>query len=143
MEMASRSQTRTEDIRQELAGLVVTLGALVDSLSAAAPTENQVWAIYAGAEKAVAKLKLRLGVERPGEFQEIPTSKKPEEFLTMSLERMNDGAAKMDERHLVESLESLRMSRNYLRGYLAERRKVRLRERRQAAAAKSSSASPS
>jgi hypothetical protein len=141
--MAPRPETRTEDLRQALALLSDELSSLVEDRPASPPGEQQVWPIYSGMEKTVAKLKLRLGVERPGVFQEVPTSKTPELLLTLALERMKGGIQKMDERHLLESLESLREARNYLRGYLSEKHKVKMREKRQAALARRSSASPS
>ena len=141
--MTSTPKIRTDDLRLELAGPSHDLELLVQNLQTVIPTEDQVWPIYACAEKTVAKLKLRLRVERPGIFQEIPTSKKPEQLLVLAAKRLKAGILNMDEGRLLESLELLRESRNHLRGYLAEKRKARLRQTRQVAVSSRSSRSPS
>lgn len=134
----SDGKVRTDDLQKELKVLAESLGTLVGGLTTGSPAEDEVWLIYARVERLVAKLKLRLGVERPGVFQEVPTSKKTEDFLPLALKRMADGIRKLDEGDALEGLECLRNSRNCLRGYLADRRKVRMRERRRAAARRSS-----
>lgn len=129
---------RTDDLRRELEDLEGVLRTVVGALPAL-PDEDAVWRVYAGVEKNVTKLKLRLGVERPGVFQEIPTSKVPDGMLGLALELMGQGLSQLDGGDLLGALDALRKARNYLRGYLAERRKVRMREKRVAAAARRSS----
>ena len=47
-----------------------------------------MWLVYARTERAVAKLRFRLGTERPGVFSELPKSKRPDEFLARALEAL-------------------------------------------------------
>lgn len=101
--------------------------------------ENDVWTIYARTEKAVAKMKLRLGTERPGVFTELPRSKRPEEFLPVALEKMKAASAEVGAGKTAEALESLRAARTLLRAYLAELGRVRSREKRKAALSRRSS----
>ena len=93
------------------------------------PDERRVWPVYLAVEKSIALLKLRLSVERPGRF--VVTRKSLEEDWTLLLERASkalpEGLRFLEEGSLNEALESLRTSRNCLRSYLRDRRRVRLR----------------
>jgi hypothetical protein len=133
---------RVDDILSEVAVLSDSLRAVIDRSSGSPPEEKELWLIYAGTERAVAKLKYRLGVERPGVFSELPKSKSPEEFLTRALDSFRDAGTKMRDESLIDGLEALRAARTYLRAFLAELLRVRMREKRKAALSRRSS-SPS
>jgi len=134
---------RVDDLVTEIASLSDSLASIVDRSPTTAPGENEIWLIYARAERTVAKLKYRLGTERPGVFSEIPTSERPGEFLTKALERLREAVAKTNAESPVEGLEALRSARMFLRAYLAELLRVRMREKRKATLSRRSSRSSS
>jgi len=121
---------RVDDLVGEIAALSDSLGAIIER--SPAPSEDEVWLIYARTERTVAKLKYRLGTERPGIFSELPASELPEEFLTRALGHLRDAGAETTAGRPVGGLEALRSARTYLRAYLAEQRRIRMRERRRA-----------
>jgi len=137
--MPRRARLRADDLEVEIAALADSLGSVVGGT----PAEGDVWTIYARTEKAVAKMKLRLGTERPGVFTELPRSKLPEEFLAAALEQMRTASAEVQARRSAEGLESLRGARTFLRAYLAELGRVRSREKRKVALSRRSSSSAS
>jgi hypothetical protein len=120
-----------DDLVREIATLSDSLAAIVGR-PPAPNEEEEVWLIYARTERTVAKLKYRLGTERPGIFSELPTSELPDEFLTRALGHLRDAGGRMTASRPVDGLESLRSARTYLRAYLAEQRRVRMRDRRKA-----------
>ena len=139
--MSPPPRPRVDDLVTEIASLSDSLASILDRSSKTAPQENEVWLIYARAERTVAKLKYRLGTERPGVLSEIPTSKRPGEFLTKALGNLREAAAKTEAENPVEGLEELRSARTYLRAYLAELLRVRMREKRKATLSRRSSRS--
>lgn len=124
------SQVRTEDLLRDLAQLIESLRAIVSGLPSSQPTEMQVWSVYAGTERVVAILKLRMRVESPGVHVVPPKSKSPADLLTGAAEQMAEGIQMVDGRELAQGLESLRAARNNLRTYLSQERRARLRSRR-------------
>ena len=91
-------------------------------------------------ERLAAVLKFRLGVERPGVFLKLPRSEKPEEFLPAALEGLGAAIEALGNKKQTEALGSVRSARTFLRAFLAEKRRVRMREKRRASASRSSSA---
>ena len=140
--VSGESSGAFEDISTAIAELTESLTSVVGRSRAAAPGEMEVWPLYALAEKTVAKMKLRLGVERPGVLSEIPRSKVPSEFLEAALKSLRAAGSQVSEGELVVALESLRSARTFLRAYLAELARVRSRQARMAARS-SRSSSPS
>lgn len=107
--------------------------ALSDALGAdgsAIPAEIDVWRAYARTEGTAAKLKYRLGSERPGMRSALPEVERPRELITSALAQLDEAAATARDGRLDEALESLRLARTSLRAYLADLEKVRRRERR-------------
>ncbi|MGD0638048.1 MAG: hypothetical protein ABSA72_08420 [Nitrososphaerales archaeon] len=129
---------RPEDPAAEIASLADLLREVVGK----APGEAAVWPIYARTEKQVARLKFRLGTERPGVFSELPKSKRPEEFLTRALESLGTAQAEIRAGDEAGGLEALRTARTCLRAYLAELGRVRSREKRRVALSRRSSSQP-
>jgi hypothetical protein len=141
--MPGRSTPRREDVLAEIDALCDSLGRLVARPPPSAPAEGEVWLLYARTETAVARLKYRLGAERPGVFSELPRSKNPEEFLSRALHDLEDARALARSASLAEALTALRAARTGLRAYLAELGRVRAREKRKAALSRRSSLSSS
>jgi hypothetical protein len=141
--MGPPPRLRIDDIELEIAALTESLSGIVERSPAEPPTEKEVWLVYARSERAVAKLRYRLGTERPGVFSELPKSKRPDEFLTHALEGLNMAAAKMKTGELADGLEALRGARTCLRAYLAELVRIRMREKRKASLSRRSSSSSS
>jgi hypothetical protein len=131
----------SDDILTELRELHGTLSKLVAAAPQSPPGENEVWLLYARSERLAAVLKFRLEVERPGVFQKLPRSEKPEEFLPRALEGLKDAIAALEEKKEPDGLESIRSARTSLRAYLAEKRRVRMRAKRRASAASRPSSS--
>lgn len=86
--------------------------------------------MYARAERLAAKLKFRLGLERPGVFLEVPRSEAPEEFLPLALDALRDSEKAFDGGDVRGGLESLRTGRTYLRAYLSSKRRIESRAKR-------------
>ncbi|MDA4114175.1 MAG: hypothetical protein OK474_09035 [Thaumarchaeota archaeon] len=137
--MSPPQPPRVDDLIIEIASVSSSLGALIGRSPATPPEENEVWLIYARTERIVAKLKYRLGTERPGVFSEVPTSERPEEFLSKALQHLREARAKIESEKPVDGLEALRSARTYLRAYLSELRRVRMREKRKATISRRSS----
>lgn len=135
--------TRTDDLLQDLARLLKSLSDIIEASGVSPPSDEAVWSVYAGMEKTVAILRLRLGVESPGVFNELPRAASPEALLLPALEKMGRGIRAIGEGELENGLDELRSSRNYLRGFLAEKRRARMREKRLASASRRSSSKPS
>jgi hypothetical protein len=133
------ARVKTSDLLDEVATIGASLRAIVDGLPGQAPTEMQVWSVYAGTEKVVAILKFRLRAERPGVFSTLPESRVPLDLLPVALAMVNQAADEIRAAKLVEGLESLRGARDRLRAYLTTERKVRMKVKRRAAASRSSS----
>ncbi len=131
------------DIELEIAALSESLSGILERSHTDPPTEKEVWLVYARSERAVAKLRYRLGTERPGVFSELPKSKRPDEFLARALEGLNVAAAKMKTVDSADGLEALRGARTCLRAYLAELVRIRMREKRKASLSRRSSSSSS
>jgi len=92
------------------------------------PDEKTVWLVYLKVEKSVALLKLYLSIERPGVFVSVRST--PEEWsrlLRVAFESLGEARRLLAEGRLAGSLEPMRSSRNCLRAFLRDRRKVRLR----------------
>lgn len=118
-----------EDLLQDLLGL----SARMRDASGREPTEDEVWRAYAGMERLAAVLKLRMGIERPGVLLELPRSKNPSELVAAAVEDAERAAEQLRQGDLQSALESIRASRTKLRGYLAEKHRGRMREKRRAA----------
>jgi hypothetical protein len=137
-DMRRPTRPRADDPAAEIASLADLLGGIVGM----APGEDAVWPIYARTEKAVARLKFKLGTERPGVFSELPKSKRPEEFLAKALASFGIAQTEIRAGNDADGLEALRSARTSLRAYLAELGRVRSREKRRAALSRRSSSPP-
>jgi len=92
------------------------------------PSEMEVWRVYAGTEKVIAKLKARLGFETPGASFELPKAPSdPRRLLEDAKAKLSDGAAALSRGEHAEAVGLLRGARNLLRGYLTERRRAATR----------------
>ncbi|MGA2666013.1 MAG: hypothetical protein ABSF83_13825 [Nitrososphaerales archaeon] len=119
--------------RAVLDGVAEEVGAISLSLgtgAGGAPSELEVWRAYARTEKTVARLKYRLGAERPGVFTELPRSADLTGLLRDAGRRLDEARALAAEDHPAECLEALRVARTCLRAYLAELGRIRSREKR-------------
>jgi hypothetical protein len=130
---------KSDDILKEVREVHRALSLMVGPKAKTVPGENEVWSLYATSERLAAVLKLRLGVERPGVFLELPRSEKPEEFLPLALGELSDAISSLEATEQLAGLESIRKARTHLRAYLAEKRRVRMRAKRKASASRSSS----
>jgi hypothetical protein len=137
--MASQPSPKVDDVLAEIQSISESLGKLVARPQTDGPTEVEVWLIYERCEKAVAKLRYRLGTERPGVFSELPKSKRPSDFLSGALDDLGLASTKIRDGKLLDGLESFRSARTRLRGYLAEMGRVRARQKRKAALSRPSS----
>ncbi len=91
------------------------------------PDERKVWFVYVKVEKSVALLKLYLSVEKPGVF--ITAKSNPDDWsrlLATASDSLGEARRLLDQEKLEECLETLRTSRNGLRAFLRDRRKLRL-----------------
>lgn len=131
-------RVRTEDVLRELATLRGSLERIVEKMGSGPPVEFEVWSVYARTEKTVAILKLRMDVERPGVFTELPTADQAEDFLPKALGLMERASVEIEDDKLTDGLESLRGARNNLRAYLSEQARTRARARRKRAVSRSS-----
>lgn len=122
---------RYEDITLELADVRSSLESAL--ASPPGPTDDQVWRTYVATERMAAVLKLRMGVEFPGVFSKLPRSSIPEQFLPEASEKMLEAHESLKRGELDAGLASLRAARTLLRGYLAEKHRGRMREKRRAA----------
>jgi hypothetical protein len=94
--------------------------------------EDEVWEVYAGAEKLIAILKFRLDYETPGVFTKLPDASDPARLIEDASELLARSAQEIGRGSLVESVETLRKARNNLRSYLTERRTSATRAARKA-----------
>ena len=131
----------SDDILDEVKVVQLSLSKLVGAAAKNPPGADEIWPLYARTERLAAVLKFRLGVERPGVFLELPRSENPEEFLPLALAGLGDATESLTEKELLQGLESIRTARTYLRAFLAEKHRERMRVRRKAAAAKRTSSS--
>ncbi len=141
--MARPASPRVDDILGEIDSMSVSLGKVLAHSPTGQPSEIEVWLIYERCERAVAKLRYRLGSERPGVFTELPRSKQPLEFLSAALEGLGMARGKIQEGNFLDGLESLRSARTSLRAFLAEMGRARTREKRRAALSRRSSSTSS
>ena len=128
----ARLTVRSDDILKEVREAQRSLSQLIVAAADRPPKENEVWSLYAVSERLAAVLKFRLGVERPGVFLELPRSEKPEEFLPLALDGLQSAVAALEAKDQLEGLESIRTARTYLRAYLAQKRRVKMRAKRKA-----------
>ncbi len=141
--MTRPTPPRFEDVSLEVEALVQALSNATSIAGPAPPVEADLWRIYARSEVAVARLKYRLGVERPGAFSTLPRPELPAELLPEALADMRKAASLMRSGEPDAALGSLRSARTSLRAYLAEIERVRRREKRKAAASRRPSSSSS
>ncbi len=117
-----------KEIADDLSDADALLKGLVgDPRAGEPPDERKVWFVYVKVEKSVALLKLYLSIERPGVF--ISVKSNPDDWsslLATAFESLREARRLLDQEKLEESLASLRTSRNSLRGFLRDRRKLRL-----------------
>jgi hypothetical protein len=132
----------SDDILEEVRELHDSLSRLLGAAAKDPPEEHEIWSLYARSERLAAVLKFRLGVERPGVFLKLPRSEKPEEFLPLALGGLGAATEALEKKKQLDGLESIRTARTYLRAYLAEKRRIRMRMKRKASAVRRSS-SPS
>lgn len=125
----------SDDILEEVGELRRSLSRLLGAMAKNPPGEHEIWSLYARSERLAAVLKFRLGVERPGVFLKLPRSEKPEEFLPLALDGLAAAVEALEKKKQLDGLESIRAARTYLRAYLAEQRRVRMRAKRKASAA--------
>jgi hypothetical protein len=111
-----------ERYRKEVVALGEKLGRALPS-ARSGPAEQAIWEVYAGTEKLIAVLKLRLDYETPGVFAELPKASDPVKLLEDACEVLSKGAEEISRGNLIESIETLRTARNALRSYLTERQK--------------------
>lgn len=142
MSMGSTAGLPVDDILPGLAALSDALRRVIEE-APESQAEYEVWRIYAETEKAVAKLKFRMGVERPGVFTELPRSKGQHDYLRDALADLVRAEDKMRNGCLIDALEALRGARTFLRAYLSELARIKSKARRQAALSRRSSSSSS
>src|SRR5256712_556604 len=123
-----------EGISEDLKGAEILLKSLIGAASGdGPPEEKKVWLVYLAVEKSVALLKLHLSVESPGLFVTIKSGSKDwAGLLAIASRTLADGRRHLEEGRLEEALETLRSSRNCLRVFLRDSRKLRLRALRAA-----------
>ena len=115
------------EISDDLKGAEILLKSLVTGSGDGFPEEKKVWLVYLKVEKSVALVKLYLSVESPGLFVTIKSGPKEwAELLARATRSLGDGRRLLEEGKLEEALETLRTSRNCLRVFLRDRRKLRL-----------------
>jgi len=118
-----------EEISDDLKDAEILLKSLIGSGSRdGPPEEKKVWLVYLSVEKSVALLKLHLSIESPGLFVTIKGG--PKEWaglLARASRALADGRSLLEEGRLEDALENLRRSRNCLRVFLRDRRRLRLR----------------
>ncbi len=117
-----------KEIADDLSDADALLKGLVgDPLPGGPPDERKVWLVYVKVEKSVALLKLYLSIEKPGVF--ISVKSNPDgwsSLLATASESLGEARRLLDQEKLEECLASLRTSRNSLRAFLRDRRKLRL-----------------
>ncbi len=96
-------------------------GALSQSQSG--PDEQAVWEAYAGTEKLIAVMKMRLDYETPGVFTKLPEASDPAKLLADARELLSRAAGEISADRGTKAIETLRMARNDLRSYLTDKRK--------------------
>jgi len=123
----------SSSVRAVLDGIADEVEAISLSLGTAArgaPPELEVWRAYARTEKTVARLKYRLGAERPGAFTELPRSADLARLLRDATRRLDEALSEARDGRPAECLDALRGARTCLRAYLAELGRIRSREKR-------------
>ena len=123
-----------KEISDDVKDAEILLKRLVGSGSGGGPPEEKkVWLVYLSVEKSVALLKLYLSIESPGLFVTIKSgSTEWAVSLARASQALADGRRLLEEGRLEDALETLRTSRNCLRVFLRDRRKLRLRALRAA-----------
>jgi len=100
------------------------------SLPGEATSEQVVWEVYAGTEKLIAIMKLRLDYETPGAFTKLPEASDPAKLLVDAREMLSKAAGELSARKGVNAIETLRRARNSLRSFLTEKSKSATRRTR-------------
>lgn len=131
----------SDDILDEVKAVQLSLSKTLGAATKNPPGDVEIWPLYARSERLAAVLKFRLAVERPGVFLKLLRSETPEEFLPLALAALGDAVESLTNKDLLKGLESIRAARTYLRAFLAEKHRVRMRIRRKTAAAKRTSSS--
>ena len=108
-----------------------------------AEVEDGVWKLYVKAEMMVTSMKLRLGVEKPGEFISMVEKQPITEHIIVALDSVTRARKSVEARDHLKALERLRGCRNDLRAFLDASRKLRLKRARARAVDRATSSSPS
>lgn len=124
-----RSETASdlEDASQRIESLLKSV--------AGEPTEAQVrsiWTAYLEVEKSVAFIKFDLDEENPGRFIRLKDYSVPDErqSLQFALKSLKKGRESFSLGDFKQALKDLRVSRNYLRAMLRQKRLRRARNAR-------------
>jgi hypothetical protein len=95
-----------------------------------AEVEDDVWKLYVKVEMMVTSMKLRLGVEKPGEFISVVEKEPITEHIIVALGSVTRARKSVEARDHLKALERLRGCRNDLRAFLDASRKLRLKQAR-------------
>ena len=106
-----------------------------------AEVEDNVWKLYVKAEMMATSMKLRLGVEKPGEFITMVEKQPITEHVIVALDSITRARESVEARDHLQALERLRGCRNDLRAFLDASRKLRLKRARARAVSTATSSS--
>lgn len=106
-----------------------------------AEVEENVWKLYVKAEMMVTSMKLRLGVEKPGEFIAMAERQPITEHIIVAFDSITRARESVEARDHLQALERLRGCRNDLRAFLDASRKLRLKGARARAVSRTTSSS--
>ena len=110
-----RYRAEVVELESKLAGALSSAGS--------GPDEQAVWEAYAGTEKLIAVLKMRLDYETPGVFTKLPEASDPARLLTEARGLLSKAAGEVSAGNGPVAIETLRKARNDLRSYLTDKRK--------------------
>jgi len=117
-----------EEISTDLAGAANLLKGLLKSSGNSPPEEKKVWLVYLSVERSVALLKLHLSIENPGQIVRMRSDREGSaSLLATAAGALEEARSLLDEDRLEEALRTLRTSRNCLREFLRDRRRLRLK----------------
>lgn len=108
-----------------------------------ADVEEEAWKLYVKAEMMVTIMKLRLAVERPGEFITMVEREPLTEHVIMALDSVTQARECAQGGDYRQALECLRDCRNNLRVFLEATRRLRLKWARAKAVGSGASSPPS
>ncbi len=108
-----------------------------------ADVEEEAWTLYVKAEMMATILKLRLDVERPGEFITMVEREPLTEHVIVALDSLSQAREHAQRGDHRQALESLRDCRNNLRVFLEATRKLRLKAARAKVVGSGASSTPS